>query len=109
MSIKMLSKEKVEKEDPINMNMNLDKSIIEEDKILEDAYELEERSKNNGGRVKSIREKIIDFIKSQGYSHTKKKEEFDDETNDLFAKDDILVDIVIVTGLDNEIIEQMMK
>lgn len=109
MSIQLLSKEKVDKEDPINMDMNLDKSIREEDKRMEDIYELQERSKNNGGNKKDIRDKIIDFIKSQGYSHTQGKQEFDDEINDLFANGDTLIEVVITTGIDNEVIKQIIK
>lgn len=109
MPIQMLSKEKVEKEDPINMDMNLNKSIVEEDKRIEEAYELEERLKNNGGSKKDIREKIIDFIKSQGYSYAQGRQEFDDETSDLFAKGDILIEVAITIGIDNEVIKQMMK
>ncbi len=109
MPIQLLSKEKVEKEDPINMELNLNKSLKEEDKRMEEAYELEERSKNNGGSKKNIREKIIDFMKSQGYSYAQGRQEFDDETSDLFGKGDILIEVAITIDIDNEVVKQMIN
>ena len=109
MAIELLNKEKVDKENPIDMDNNLDRTILEEDKRMEDAYDLQERLKSNGGRKKDIREKIADFVKSQGYSHSQGKQEFSDETSDLFANGDILIEVIIINGMDREVIEQIMK
>ncbi len=105
MQIEILSKEKVIDEDPINMDLNLERCLIEEDKRIEEDYEIQEKTKID----KDIREKIIDFITSQGYSYAKGDQEFNDETNDLFASGETLVEVVITTGIDDKIIEQMMK
>lgn len=109
MQIEILSREKVVDEDPINMDLNLERCIIEEDNRIEEAYESQERAKINEDSIKDIREKIIDFITNQGYSYAKGEQEFNDETNDLFASGGTLVEVVITTGIDDKIIEQMMK
>ncbi len=66
---------------------------------------MDEELKNLG---MEIRRKIIDFIKSQGYSHTEGEKEFDDETNDMFARDGTLVEVTTTVGVDNEVIKQIM-
>jgi hypothetical protein len=109
MQIPILREEEVNKEDPINMDLNLDRCVREEEKREEDDCALKDRANNNGGSKKDIRERIIDLIKSQGFSHVEGKEEFDDETSDLFAYGETLVEVVITTGIDEEVVKQMMK
>lgn len=111
MSIPILSKEDVmdREDDPINMEIGLNRSIVEDDQRIEEEEGLKERAEHNGGSKKDIREKIIEFIKSQGCLHTPCEQEFDDETNDIFAKDDILIEIAITSGVDREVIKQIME
>ena len=110
MPIQILNKENVmEKEDPIGMEVALNKSIIEEDERIEKEDELLERVRNNGGHKKDIREKIIEFIKSQGYAHAPGKKEVDYETTDLFGKDDVLVEVVITGGIGTDVIRQFLE
>jgi hypothetical protein len=109
MAIPMLNKEDVvEREDPINMEEGLNRSIIEDDKRIEEEDGLKERLKNNGGHKKDIREKIIEFLKSQGYLYTEGDQEFDDETNDIFGKDGTLIEMTITTGIDSKVMDQIM-
>lgn len=97
MPIPILNKENVvDKEDPINMETGLNKSISEDDKRIEE-------------EINDIREKIIEFIKNQGYLYTEGDQEFDDETNDIFGKGDTLIEITITTGVDNEVMKQIME
>lgn len=111
MSIPILRKEDVmnREDDPINMEIGLNRSIVEDDKRIEEEESLKERAKNNGGSKNGIREKIIDFIKSQEYLYASCEQEFDDETNDIFAKDDVLIEIAITSGVDREVIKQIME
>lgn len=110
MSMPILRKEDViYREDPINMETGLNKSVVEEDNRIEEENGLIGRIENNGGHKKDIRDMIIDFVKSEGYSHTEGDKDFDDETNDLFAKDDILVQMTITTGIDETVIRQIME
>lgn len=109
MSIPILKKEDVvDGEDPINMESALNKSIADENKRIEEENGLLERSENNGGHKKDIRDKIIDFMIKEGYPHTEGERDFDNETNDLFSNDDILIEITITTGIDNEVIRQII-
>ncbi len=109
MQIPILRKEEVSKEDPINMDLNLDRCIREEERREEEDFALKDRANNNGGRKKDIRDKIRELIKSEGFSHTEGEEQFDDETSDLFAYGGTLIEVVITTGIDEEVIKQMMK
>lgn len=108
MSIPILSKEEVDREDPINMETGLNRSIIEDDKRIEEDDGLNERSKSNGGSKKDIRDSIIEFIKNQGYLHTEGEQEFDDETNDIFGKDGTLIELAITTGIDDGVMKQVI-
>ena len=111
MSIPILKAEDVtyKEDDPINTGVGLDKIIEEEDKRVEEEDGLVERAGNNGGSKKDIRTKIIEFVKGQGYLHTPGEKEFDDESSDLFAKDDVLVEIAVTNGVDREVIGQLMR
>lgn len=68
-----------------------------------------ERVGNNGENKKGIREKIIEFIKSQGYIHSPGEKEVDYETTDLFGKDGTLVEVIITDGIDTDVLGQMIK
>ena len=108
-SIPILKKEDVvDGEDPINMESSLNKSIADDDKMIEEENGLLERSENNGGHKKDIRDKVIDFMRKEGYFHTEGETDFDDETNDLFSNDSTLIDVTITTGIDNKVIMQVI-
>lgn len=111
MSIPILNKEDVmnREDDPMNMEIGLNDSILEDDKRIENEEGLKERAKNNVGSAKGIREKIIDFLKSQEYLYSQCEQEFDDETNDIFAKDDVLIEIAITNGVDRGVIKQILE
>lgn len=109
MPIGILRKEDVINKDPIDMEVGLDKSILEEDERIEKEDELLNRAGNNGGNKKDIREKIIEFIKSQGYVHAPGGKEVDYETTDLFGKDGVLVEVAITDGIDAEVLRQMIE
>lgn len=93
-------------EDHIIKEIGLNRSIVEDDNRIKEGDGLQERARNN---EKDIREKIIDFIKSQGYLYTPCEQEFDDETNDIFAMDDVLIEIAITSGVDQDVIKQIME
>lgn len=95
--------------DPINMEIGLNRSIAEDDQRIEEEEGLKERAKNNGGSKKDIREKIIEFVKSQEYLYTPCEQEIDGETNDIFAKDDVLIEIAITNGVDKDVIKQIIE
>ena len=111
MSIPILKAEDVtyKEDDPINTGDGLDKIVEEEDKRIEEEDGLVERAGNNGGNKKDIRTKIIEFVKSQGYSHAQYGQELDDEYSDLFSKDDILIEMAVSNGVDREVIGQLME
>ncbi len=99
MSIPILDKSVVKEEDPINMDEALDK-ILKED-------ECEERKEGDEGQ--DIREKIIAFIKNEGFSYKEGPQEIEDETSDLFAKNDMLVEMIITSGVDKNVLDEIMK
>lgn len=106
--MRLLSKEEIKEEDQMIADLRLERYIEKEEKIIGEECDLIERSKGNGGTKKSLRDKIIDFIKSQGCSHKEENGEFEDETTDLFAQNGTLIEVVITTGIDNEVVDHMM-
>lgn len=111
MSIPILSREDVvykKEEDPINMEVGLNESVDAEDKKIEEEGS-HDTTVNNEEGIDNIRKKIVDFIKSQGYSYAEGEREFDDETNDIFTKDNTLVELAITVGIDNEVIKQIIE
>lgn len=104
MSIPIQNKEDViykKEEDPINMETGLKDSIDDDNKKIEE--EINEES------IDDIRRKIVDFMKSLGYSYSEGEREFDDETNDLFTKGSTLIELAITVGIDNEVIKQLTE
>ncbi len=103
--IPILDKSVVIEEDILDMEAGLEKSIAEEDRRIEreliDEYIVENDD--------NIRGKIADFIKNYGFVHAKGNQEFDNETSDLFAKNGTLVEIVITSGVDKGLLDQMVK
>jgi hypothetical protein len=96
-------KDMVGKEDDnANVKIRKEESGIEEEGNKKTKTSSEEN-------VYDIRGKIIDFIKGKGYDHKEGRREFDDETNDLFAKGCTLVELTITVGIDSEIIKQFME
>lgn len=111
MSIPILSKEDVvykKEEDPAHTEVGLSESVAEEDRKIEEDGSSGVTT-NGGEDIDDIRRKIVDFIKSQGYSYVEGEREFDDETNDLFTKGGTLVELAITIGIDNEVIKQIIE
>jgi hypothetical protein len=93
MSIPIQNKEDVvykSEEDPINMEKGIEEEINEEN-------------------IDDIRRKIVDFMKSLGYSYAEGEREFDDETNDIFTKGNTLIELAITVGIDSEVIKQISE
>lgn len=112
MSIPMLRDEDVvykKEEDPVHTEVGLSESIAEEDRRIKGENDSSDTVTNGGEDIDDIRRKIVDFIKSQGYSYVEGEREFDDETNDLFTKGGTLVELAITIGVDNEVIKQIME
>ena len=111
MSIPILNKEDVaynKEEDPIHKEIGLSESVDEEDnKIEEDGPH--DNTVNIEEGIDDIRRKIVDFMKSKGYSYAEGEREFDDEISDIFTKGSTLVEIAITVGIDEEVIKQIMK
>lgn len=110
MSIPTLNKEDVlykKEEDPIDMEIGLSESVDAEDKKIEE--ESHDAAENIEESIDDIRGKIIEFMKSRGYAYAEGEREFDDETNDLFAKGGTLVELAITVGIDKEVIDQIIE
>lgn len=112
MSIPMQNKRDVvynKEDDPMYNEIGLKESIDEEDKKIEDGPHdgSHDAEANNEESIDDIRTKIVDFIKSQGYSYAEGEREFDDETNDLFTKGGTLIELAITVGIDKEVINQI--
>lgn len=108
--IPILDKSVVIEEDPINMDAGLEKSIEEDDRRIEEEMARGPDYEEIVDDVAtSIREKIVDFIKKNGFSYNERDREFDDEISDLFAKNDILVEVIITSGVEKGVIDQMMN
>ena len=111
MSIPIPNKEDVvynKEEDPINKEIGLSESVNEEDNKIEENEPLGTIVSSEEG-IDDIRIKIVNFMKSQGYSYAEGEREFDDEISDIFAKGSTLVEIAITVGIDEEVIKQLMK
>ena len=59
------------------------------------------------GEEKDIREQIIEFLKSKGYKHLPDSHTFVDDESDLFVNDEQLIQVIIDDEIPGEIIEQM--
>lgn len=69
----------------------------------------EEVEKENGSDLIDIRDQLIEFLQSKGYKYVPTEEEFEEETTDLFIKEDQLIDITITDNIPKEVLEQMSK
>lgn len=110
MSISIQNKDDVvykKEEDSISNEIGLKESIDTEDKKIEDGSQ--DATVNNEESIDDIRRKIVEFMKSHGYSYAEGEREFDDETNDLFTKDNTLIELAITTGIDDEVIKQIAE
>lgn len=90
------------------MEIGLTDSVDENGKRIEED-EYHDINAGDKESIDDIRRKLIDFMKSLGYSYTEGELEFDDEINDLFGKGGTLVEIAITVGIDNEVIKQIME
>ncbi len=106
MSIPILDKSVVKEEDPINMDAALNK-ILKEDECEErkEGNECEERKEGD----EYTREKIIAFIKNEGFSYKEGPQDVEDETSDLFTKNDKLIEMIITSGVDKNVLDEIMK
>lgn len=60
------------------------------------------------GEVVSIRDEIIDFLKSKGYKYECAEDETD-EIHDFFIKDDQLVQVIINDEMPKDILKQITE
>jgi hypothetical protein len=110
MSVLILKKEDAaykKEEDSANTEPGLRDSIAIENKVIEEGSH--GATTNGEENIDDIRRKIVDFIKSQGYTYAEGEREFGDETNDLFTKGGTLVELAITIGVDSEVIKQIME
>ncbi len=57
----------------------------------------------------SIRDEIVEFLKSKGYKYASSGDDFGEETNDFFTKDDQFIHVIINNDIPDEILEQMAQ
>lgn len=55
----------------------------------------------------SIREEIIEFLKSKGYKYVPSGDAFGIETKHFFIKDDQFVQVIVNNDIPDEILEQI--
>lgn len=71
--------------------------------------EVEQETKQETKFENTIRDKMIEFLKGNGYIHMPTtEEEFEDETTDFFTKGEQLIQITINDSIPEEIINQMV-
>ena len=57
----------------------------------------------------STRDEIIAFLKSKGFRYSPSEEDFGEETNDFFIKDDQMVQVIIGNEIPDEILALIVQ